>query len=60
MTLEKYMREHFFDNANPCTIVNEKGEELKIPLGEYDSYEFVSIRTEYNGCLLGDDIITVR
>ena len=41
MTLNEYMRKHFFDRCKPYRIIKEDGTELNIGWEEYDKYEFV-------------------
>lgn len=41
MTLNEYMRKHFFDRCKPYSILREDGAELNIGWEEYDKYEFV-------------------
>lgn len=41
MTLNEYMRKHFFDRCKPYKITKEDGTELNIGWDEYDKYELV-------------------
>lgn len=54
-TLKEWANEHFWDNAKPVVIVDERGKELDIRREEYSNYEFIK-----NEETTDENIVTVR